>query len=165
MIALQIEDVKHFMNLLLLSTPFDSFLLVEGSVKAGVTYHLDGTYNLEFYDQEKQADLKAQQFCSWQEQRNLVFSMIKGNRTPLSFKFVLKLSKKATEDFIDSYHLPLSYTDVNGLFFNILFDHNQLSGVTGVSYSIFTLDKKLDTLFDEFAKKFLSQHQIPYIEK
>lgn len=42
MISFQMEDVKAFMNKLLLSQTFDAFHVVEGSIITYSTFHFDG---------------------------------------------------------------------------------------------------------------------------
>ena len=42
MIALQIQDIKDFMSRLLLSSAFDAFLVVEGSVTTFSAFQIDG---------------------------------------------------------------------------------------------------------------------------
>ena len=49
MISLQIQDVKDFMNHLLLKSTFDPFLVVEGTVTTYNTFHMNGRLKPEYY--------------------------------------------------------------------------------------------------------------------
>ena len=51
MTALSILDVKEFMNILLRTDTFDSFLLREGSVTTCMSFQLDGRAKAGFFNQ------------------------------------------------------------------------------------------------------------------
>ena len=57
MISLQIQDVKDFMNHLLLKSTFDPFLVVEGTVTTYNTFHMNGRLKPEYYSSEEQEAL------------------------------------------------------------------------------------------------------------
>ena len=88
-----ISDLKDFMNKLLLSDTFDYFLLEEGTIITANGFQIDGRVRKEFYTKEEQEDenLCPYEFSLWKDIRPLCFQLIKGKRTPLSFKFVLLL--------------------------------------------------------------------------
>ena len=88
--------------------------------------------------------------------------MIKGSKTPLSMKIILMLSKANTNQLLNKYNLPLSAENINGLFFNIHYDGTNLSCTTGVSYRTFTIDKRLEAVFEESMLTWLSHYKIPY---
>ena len=46
---------------------------------------------------------------------------------------------------------------------NIRYEDGELFCVTGTSVNFFTLDKSLETEWDEAVKGFLKEHQIPYL--
>ena len=48
MLALKINDVKEFMNQLLIGETFDHFQLVEASITTFNTFSIDGTLKREF---------------------------------------------------------------------------------------------------------------------
>ena len=54
MISFQMEDVKAFMNKLLLSQTFDAFHVVEGSIITYSTFHFDGHLHPDYYTKEEQ---------------------------------------------------------------------------------------------------------------
>lgn len=164
MLSLKLIDIKHFMNTLLLEETFDRFLLSEATIKTGTTYTIDGKINQSFYDTEEQGMLNGRTHCYFKEQRPLLFSLMKGKKTPLSFRIVFLLAPSNVAKLIELNHLPLSPEDINGLFFNLYFEQGQLTCTSGTSLKLFTLDKTLDQVWDHNIKAFLKSKQIPFEE-
>ena len=94
MIALQLVDVKDFMNKLLCSDLFDHFLLPEATINTYVNHVIDGHLNMDFFSPEdpQYEELSQSNICPFSRLRPICLQLIKGNRTPLSFKFVFQLS-------------------------------------------------------------------------
>ena len=88
--------------------------------------------------------------------------MIKGNKTPLSMKIILMLSQANTEHLLIKYNLPFSGENINGLFFNIHYDGTNLNCTTGVSYRTFTMDNRLEAVFEESMLSWLRHYKIPF---
>ena len=162
MLSIQIQDVKEFMNQLLRADLFHPFYLWEASIKTGVSYHVDGRLNEDFYNTDELEALPQTDYISWAQIKPQIFSMIKGSKTPLSMKIILMLSKAGTNQLLNKYNLPLSDENINGLFLNIYYDGTNLSCTTGVSYRTFTLDKRLETVFEESIQTFLRSAGIAY---
>lgn len=160
MIALQIDDVKRFMLQLFSKETFDSFWLYKATIKMGVSYVVDGFLNLDFYDTNEKEDLKGRTYALWKEQKQIVFTMIRGHKTPENMQIILMLSKENTEKVILQNNLPIDPEDIRGLFFNIYFKSGQLNCTTGISLKNFTLEKHLDIVWDEMIQKYLKQQQI-----
>ena len=162
MLSIQIQDVKEFMNQLLRADLFHPFYLWEASIKTGVSYHVDGRLNEDFYNTDELEALPQTDYISWAQIKPQIFSMIKGSKTPLSMKIILMLSNACTNQLLTKYNLPLSDENINGLFLNIYYDGTNLSCTTGVSYRTFTLDKRLETVFEESIQTFLRSAGIAY---
>lgn len=75
MIAIQITDLKYFMNTLLLKEAFDSFLLEEATIKTAQTYIIDGHINQDFYTKEELENFPAGslKLTSFKEMRPFFF--------------------------------------------------------------------------------------------
>ena len=86
------------MNKLLLQDTFDRFLVSEASVTTFATFAIDGQLHPEFYDPETPEGQKAKgrRQVTWQEIRPFCYSVIRGRRTPLAFKFVFQLPESET---------------------------------------------------------------------
>lgn len=162
MIAVQIQDIKDFMSKLLLGNAFDSFWLSEASITTSVSYTIDGFLHPEFYDTQE-AELLQEEgrtYALWRDMKPFCFSVIKGKKTPLSFKIVFMLSKKNTQKLLVSSKLSYQLEDIFGLFVNFQFDGQHLTCTTGTSLKTFSLDKSLDRVWDEMILKFFKQQQI-----
>lgn len=162
MLSIQIQDVKEFMNHLLGRETFHPFYLWEASLKTSIYYHIDGHLNQEFFNSDELDILPQTDYISWDMVRPQFFSLIKGNKTPLSMKLVLLLSKKNTEQLLVKYNLPLSIENINGLFFNVHYDGKTIRCTTGVSYRTFTMDKRLEQVFEESMLSWLRYYKIAY---
>ena len=102
------------------------------------------------------------EFSLWQEQREYCFSLIRGKRTPLNFRFILALSRPDTVRLLEQENLSLTPEDVQGLYLNFHFNGTELSCTTGTSLNLFTLDKSLEQAWDKEAQQFFTKHGIPF---
>ena len=161
MIALQIADVKTFMKQFLLSEAFDSFLLLEGTVTTFATFHIDGGLHPEYFYTQEQENMEDRQLALWGEVRPFCLDLIKGKRTPLSFRFTLQLSRGNTEKFLSQTHGSISAGQVRALLLNLRYDGHSLLCTTGTSLSVFTLDKELDHAWDDMVQRFFGGQGIP----
>ena len=108
-------------------------------------------------------DLKNRaEYSPWKNVRDFCFSVIKGKRTPLSFRFIFSLSRRNISRLIAQSTPSLDPDSVQGLYMNIQFDGTRLSCVTGTSFKTFTMDKTLEHAWDETVEKFLEQKQIAF---
>lgn len=164
MISLQIQDIKSFMNKLLLQPAFDAFLLVEGTVTTCNTFHIDGQIKPDYYTREEQEalNLSNRRFSRWQELRPFCLELIKGKRTPLNFRFTFELSPGNTEKLLEQTQSVFSAHDVNGLVLNIRYDSTGLFCTTATALSIFTMDKSLEHSWDQMVQKFLLKQDIAF---
>lgn len=162
MIALQVSDVRQFMVKLFYQPVFDPFYIKELTIRTFFDFSINGHRNLEFYPLEEQEAAKEHLFVSWREVKNLVFQMIKGNRTPLAMHLVFQFSKEATEDILKLCGSGVRKEEQVGLYINVRFENGKLMLVSGVSREEFTLDKTLEHVFEEELKQFLKQAEIAF---
>lgn len=148
MVALRVENVKNFMSLLFGGNSFDNFMFVEGDISTAIDYHIDGKVNMNFYTDEELEELKCEEYQTWGMTKTIITQMIKGKRLPVSMKLVLKKAGQG----------DLTYL------LNIRFDSNALLLVTGISRSVFTLDKSGEKEWDENMCSFLKRFGIEYEE-
>lgn len=134
------------MGLLFSGNAFDNFMFVEGDISTAIDYHLDGKVNMSFFTEEELEELKIEEYRTWGETKEIVRQMIKGKRLPVSMKLVLK---KAGRD-------DLTYL------LNLRFDNNNLILITGISRTVFTLDKSGEKEWDDNACGFLKRHGIDF---
>ena len=101
-------------------------------------------------------------YSLWKELREYCFSLIRGKRTPLRFKFVFGLSEPNIEKLLRQQGLSFTPQDVQGLYLNISYDGHSLRCVTGTSMNLFTLDKSLEEAWDKMVQKFFVQKEISF---
>lgn len=157
MIILNLK-AKNCMSHLLLKSTFDEFSFVEGEITTFNKFTFNGYLQKDFFEEAPEHS-----FSYWKELRELCFSIIKGKRTPLSFKFILSLAQKDFEDFLARQELEGFLPDnIQGLYLNFKYDGTNLQCITGTSMNIFTLDKSLEKAWDEYVKEFFSNQSIEW---
>ena len=156
MLSIQITDIKNFMAHLLSKDSFDRFYLVEASIKMGISYHLDGHLNHDFYDTDVSQNLN-RAYCFWKEARPYIFHIIKGKRLPLGCKIILALPASSLLFLLKESNSSFRPEDIEGVYINILYESKNLLLTTGVSYRTFSLDKSLEHCVDEHIQKFIKE--------
>lgn len=172
MIAINLPNVKNCMAHLLLKETFDSFLFIEGEIVTANTFTIDGFIQKKFYDDSPSTSPdnsntisdSIMDYASWKELREYCLSIIKGKRTPLSFKFIFNYSPDMIQKLIATAGLDLKAEDVQGLYLNIRFDGEHLICITGTSFKSFTLDKTLEKAWDAYVQQFFEEHGIEYAQ-
>ena len=163
MIALQITDIKNFMNLFLTSDQFSPFCLVEAHLIKDIQYHIDGTLDFENLDQDKkqyylERNLSHIPFVHVQNQ---LFQIIKGSSTPFYMKYVLKLQPGHINDPI--FALSNKSSSQNSFFFlNIIFSDGKLLLTSGISSNDFLQEHLLSKEWDNSLKCFFKKCKIFY---
>lgn len=153
MINIHIKDKKGFTSKLFLKEDFDSFFVTEASVTTFNTYTIDGRIQKRFYTNEEYENLGKPEFSRWKDIRKLCFDMIKGSKTPIRFKIVLKLPEDLTLSILESTDTLVAAGDISGLFLNIRFENESMDCITGTSLKVFSMDKSLEEAFDRYMEK------------
>lgn len=160
MILLHISSVKECMAKLLLSEAFDPFEFIEGEITSFATFRFDGYLKKDFFDSDELETIGNREHALWKDVREFCFSLIKGRKTPLGFKFVFGLSRPNIEKLLSQQGLSFTSSDVDGLYINLRYDGQRLQCVTGTSMRTFTLDKSLEQAWDTMVQKFFVQKEI-----
>ena len=89
MIALSILNIKEFMNILLRTEAFDSFLLSEGSITTYMTFLLEGRPNTDFFSPEDEAyhQILSESYIPWCVLLVLILSKESAPLLPLNLFF------------------------------------------------------------------------------
>ena len=161
MISLTLTNVKNTMAHLLLKETFDRFSFIEGEIVTFNTFKFDGYLQKEFFHGEDDLE-ELEEYSHWADVRDFCFSLIKGKRTPLSFRFIFSLSPKNIARLTEQSTPGINPEDVQGLYMNFKFDGTQLTCVTGTSFKSFTMDKTLEHTWDDMVKKFLLKKEIDF---
>ncbi len=136
-----------------MKSDFDRYLLREAQIVTFVTFTIDGKMQKNFYSNEEYKDMGKPELAMWQKVRPICFEMIKGSRTPVRFKIVLKLNEEEMQKLIEENELSYTLSDVGGLYLNLVYENGDLNCITGTSMNLFTLDKSLEQLWDATVKK------------
>lgn len=157
-------DTKKCMNELLLQHAFDSFLFLKGEITTFNTYHIDGRLRKDFYRQQtnEEITIPEREYALWKDQREFCFSIIKGKRTPLNFRFIFSLSAPNIAKLLEQEQLSFSLADVQGLYLNFKYDGTTLTCTAGTSMNLFTLDKSLETAWDKMVQRIFTKYEIPF---
>ena len=170
----KIQNIGRFMTGLLSEKEsyFDNFLLREATIAVGNTYSIDGHINKDFYSSEELEALRAdalengriysEDFIRWEHIKGYCFSIIKGRKTPLSFKIVFYLAPENVNRFLQSLDTALTCADIGALALNIKYDGSNLTVTSATSLKIFTLDKSLENSFDDMVAKFLASMNLNF---
>nr|WP_294493138.1 DUF5721 family protein [uncultured Mediterraneibacter sp.] len=161
MTALDLPDIKHVTSQLFLKDTFDRFCFIEGEIVTFNTFRIDGYVQKDFFD----TDTELPEYSYWKNVREYCLMLIKGKRTPLSFRLVLSLSPKNIQNLVEQNSPSFKTGDIQGLYLNITFDGSHLSCVTGTSFKTFTLDKSLEHMWDEMVQTFLKKQNIVFEQK
>lgn len=166
MIALNLPEIKDFMNKLLCSEIFDHFLLREAVIQSTLTWSVDGSINTDFYSEDEltEAGLTGFTYLPFGQVRSQCFNLIKGKRTPAYFKFVFLLSPDNLARTLTQIRSNFTPEDITGMFLNLKFQQGKLLLTTGISYRIFSVDKSLEHEWDQLVRRFLKNHEISFEE-
>ena len=166
MLALQISSTRQFMNQLLTGDCFSSFLLESASVTTFNTFHIDGRLHPDFYDKEAEDySVKTRYpFSKYMEVQEHLFSVVKGNRTPLFMKLTLRLNPESMEILLISNDCNALCEAISGFILNIKYDGGKITLTTAIAYEGFTLDKSAEPIWDNSLKKFLAAKEISFDE-
>lgn len=165
MISLKITPVKGFMSALLSKNIFDNFWFSEGEIETFGKFTISGYLVKDFYSTEEWEALSGRKYATWAELRPYVYQLIRGTKTPHSFKFVLLLSAENTARVLSRSGTGFTPDQVGGLFLNIRFEKNEVHLITGLSLKVFSMDKSLEFAWDQDMKTFLKHHEIPFEEE
>lgn len=165
MISLNIAEVKQFMAKLLTNTTFDEFILRELELQTFTAFSISGQFNEAFFSKEELEDREDKKYVFWSDVRQIVFSMIKGSRTPLSLKIVFQLPVPLASQLVIQSGARLQPEEVGGLYLNIRFEKNELHMISGAAMKTFILDKTIEKEWDVEVKKILKANGIGFEEE
>lgn len=139
------------MSHLLLKDTFDEFSFIEGEITTFNKFTIDGFLQKDFYE-EAPEDTHSR----WKDVREFCLHIIRGKRTPLSFKIILSLAPEKFAEFLNKHEISgFRPEDIQGMYLNLSYDGTNLTCITGISMKIFTMDKSLEKEWDTQAQKLM----------
>ena len=162
MLALTITDIKDFMNKLLIGDAFDRFCLTEASITTFNTFTIDGRLQMDFFDTDTVDSLKEKSLTHsyWKDIKPVCYSLIRGKRTPVSFKIIFHLSRHQLQNLFEASGCGISPKDISGAFLNLQYKNKTLLCTTGLSLCSFTVDKRPQQFWDNTVLDFFGKHEI-----
>lgn len=165
MIVLKVLDVKKFMAGFLAGTMLDGYQLASGSITTFCTFRIDGNFHKEFFENEEtnaalkndEAEIVRPSFVPWKSVKPFCFSVVRGKRTPLSFKFVFYVPEKQVPIFCQKTGVPFVADNPPGLCLNLKYDKTGLFVTTGISRKSFSLDRSADEAWDNYVNAYLKK--------
>lgn len=166
MVALSINSTKSIMGALLMTEAFDNFRVEEVTISTFNTFSIDGHINKDFFTSEEisEAPNGLPVFSSWQEIKPICFQLIKGKKTPVSFRFILHADDSLIDEFCQKDELTISRDMIKGLILNIRYENGKVNIITGCSYNSFVMDKSMDNIWDKYLPHLLSDLKIDFEE-
>ncbi len=149
MLALNIpqSEIKCFMNMLLKEEVFDKFEVRSAVINSFIQFNIDGLLEIK---EETESSVK--NYISWKKLRPYIFNIIKGSPRPRIMKLVFSLPRDNMQKLADG---------ASAMFLNILFESGEVLITTGASQKVFSLDKSVEAIWDEYIKKFCKKNNIP----
>ncbi len=164
MILLNIKNTKDFMGKFLGSEVFDEFLLDSAELKLASTFNIDGHINRDFFSGDDEASIPEYELASWSDVRSKCFDLIKGKKTPLSFKFIMCTTPDKKDELLSSEAYSEVRPLVSSFVFIIKYTEGMITITTGTAMAGFTLDKAHEKLWDDHLKAFLAAARIDFEE-
>lgn len=162
MLAIKINDVKKFMNHLLIGNTFDSFLLVEASITTFCHFTIDGKLHKEFFDTDTSQNLTDSPYCSWKELKSYCFSIIRGKLPPVQFRIVFQLSPEQYSKIFTDPSMRISNEHIRGLNLNLQYKNHELFCTAGVSADTFILDKQPELIWNSAIQEYFRSCQLDF---
>ncbi len=161
MFVFQITDIRDFTHKLFVGDTFDWFEMALAEFQTACRIRLDGRLVTDYFDNDLRQELLSagRKFVLWKEMKPLCYQIVKGRRTPLSFRIVLNVSG-ATPVLDKVLDQAAASGCLSGLSIRFEFSSGKIVGATGVSLSSFSTDRNPEFLWDEAARNFLRSHEI-----
>ncbi|MCR4895420.1 MAG: DUF5721 family protein [Lachnospiraceae bacterium] len=161
MIAVRVSQARALMGPLLTGDTFDSFLLQEATVRAAVTYQIDGRIREGYYAAED-PEKPDYEWMPWARMREQIFGLIRGQHTPEYLRFVLQLRPESALEMLQKGDPESDFSQLSALVIVITFEDGKAVITTGTSYHTFVPDKTADRIWDKQFPRFLEMKGIGF---
>lgn len=132
-----IESKGELIRLLLLSDTFDNWKFIRAKLQMENSFDIDGQR------------LEDDDYISWASIKNIVYTIIRGNKLPNYMKIILKENEIYTSKDV-GYIIDINFKD-------------ELKVRTGASYKVFNTDKSEEKNWDDYVDTLFERHNIKYI--
>ena len=154
--AIRIENIRDFMNDLLLTEKFDGYLVNELNLTTFCTFIIEGRRQKTFYDSDEPLGSEnAPDTIYWKEIRPVVHSLIRGKKPPLSLTVSLTADIPQTKEFFKDRGISEDQSEGFRLHLNIRYRQGELSLIsasTALNPLDIAADKEIRVLWDELVQ-------------
>ncbi|MCR4763793.1 MAG: DUF5721 family protein [Lachnospiraceae bacterium] len=155
----KISQTKEFMQALLTRDVFDRWFLVEAQVVGANTWTVDGHLNHAYFEGDMSEETTPSgEYACWAVQRPIILQLIRGKRTPLSFRFLMM----PPDDFARA-EVESARTGMDRIC-RIRFQEGHVFVTSAVSMKEFTLDREPERAWDESLSRFLAEKELAFEE-
>ena len=102
-------ETKTCMSHLLAHETFDHFSFIEGEIITFGKFTMSGFLQKSFFDEPPK-----EEYALWKLFRDYCYSIIRGKRTPLSFRLIFSLAPEEIGRFLSDSRLDFPLSDVQG---------------------------------------------------
>ena len=164
MIQIQLTQIKDFMSHLLIADTFDKFLLIEGEIVTFNKFSIDGHIQKKYYSTEDSSNNgNIPEYSTWDSLKCHCYSLIKGQKAPLSFFFIFRFPDCMIDAFLGKHIYGPALDNLQGLYMNIHFENQSLRITTGIATKAFSLeDKDINKAWDKAFIDFIDTLNITY---
>ena len=143
------------MRVLLTEDVWDDWLLVQAQIVGANTWDIDGKINKEYFAGDDETEVPAGMYSHWADIRPFALSVIRGKRTPLSFRFMLQPPATLYAD---------NAVSGSDRVCRIRFVEGSVLVASAISMNTFTMDKEPERAWDKDLSAFLDEKSIDYEE-
>ena len=155
--AYKAEDLRGFTQALFTRESFDHFLVSEAEFRTFCRFTVRGSSERAWYTDEELENEKVEDYTSWKKLRPVCFGLIRGKKTPLSFRITLRLPPAEEEKLISEGNTGIRPEDVGGFFLNLKFDEGRLLCISAASFNTFPPDRVLEELWIRKTEAFFKE--------
>ena len=156
--AYKAEDLRSFTQALFTRDTFDRFLVLEAEFRTYCLFSVRGNTERGWYTDEELEAEQVEDYTSWRKLRPVSFSLIRGTRTPVSFRITFRLPPAEEEDLLRESSGGITSEELGGFFLNVKYEDGKLLCFTASSVRRFPPDRVLEEAWDSSAERFFREH-------
>ena len=158
--ALKVEDIRSFTRALFMQDCFDGFLLGEAEFSTFCSFSVDGRVERSWFTDEELEKEQIEAYVRWGRVRELCFQLIRGRKTPSSFRITLRLAPGERERFLREAGYAVDAEQIGSFLLNLRFEKGELSCVSLASLNCFPPERSLEEAWDQWAQRFFRGYEL-----
>lgn len=156
--AYRAEDLRSFTQALFTRDSFDPFLVLEAEFRTYCLFSVRGNTERGWYTDEELETEQVEDYTSWKKLRPVCFSLIRGRKTPISFRITFRLPPAEEEELLQESSGGVRSEELGGFFLNVKYEDGKLLCFSASSINRFPPDRVLEEAWDRRAEQFFREH-------